>query len=476
MDTSVDYYAVLGVDPSASKSTIKDAWTSLVQEHHPDMGGDAATFMQVQAAFEVLGDDSKREQYDSARQSEFLQSADQAPGWGEAAPASSGQTQASRPKTGKTWVPPHLREQPQGAPPPQGDAPPQDAQQRPGRPQAPVQPVAPVQAPTSSWRLAVKEQPKLKPKRSPLFQWGIPTAVVATMIILSFIAVTAAPSVWGIVGLAVGLVGVSIGMIVDWVKAQSVSESVIGTGVGLVSAVAMVAVGVVFGPPALIAAGAAAAVATIWMGDSVRYKYITTRHTPLSTLKKNNVYGRPGRYATELTQRVVEQDVADLITPLFSLASFRAYHGLWVPADRQDKRERQALMTKFGAEVVPQSHIDHAVTAGDKVALIVSVMWPAGRYEVDGYGNVLLNGQHSQFDMEPWDRDLARWKHALGRGVKVRLILAVHTDGPVTSQFKGAELVHVDDLVDVLGSWMVDDQENLNRELNSRVAEHMQSA
>lgn len=60
-----DYYDILGVSKNATKDEIKRAYRKLAHKYHPDKaGGDEETFKKVNAAYQVLGDDKKRAQYD----------------------------------------------------------------------------------------------------------------------------------------------------------------------------------------------------------------------------------------------------------------------------------------------------------------------------------------------------------------------------------------------------------------------------
>lgn len=57
-------YAALGVHPGASAEEIKRAYREKARQHHPDVGGDAATFKEISHAYEVLSDTERRARYD----------------------------------------------------------------------------------------------------------------------------------------------------------------------------------------------------------------------------------------------------------------------------------------------------------------------------------------------------------------------------------------------------------------------------
>jgi DnaJ-class molecular chaperone len=72
---SDNFYKVLGVDEKASKEEIKKSYRTLQMKYHPDKNNnsqDAINMTQkLNEAYETLGDDEKREEYDMTRNNPF---------------------------------------------------------------------------------------------------------------------------------------------------------------------------------------------------------------------------------------------------------------------------------------------------------------------------------------------------------------------------------------------------------------------
>lgn len=62
--TVPDYYEVLEVSPRARQAVIEKAYRALMREDHPDQGGDPRKAQLINEAYDVVGDQAKRREYD----------------------------------------------------------------------------------------------------------------------------------------------------------------------------------------------------------------------------------------------------------------------------------------------------------------------------------------------------------------------------------------------------------------------------
>ncbi|MFM8862627.1 MAG: J domain-containing protein [Acidimicrobiia bacterium] len=87
MSADPDHYAVLGVHPDADRETIRRAYVAIARSTHPDRvaadpsarAGAARTIREANAAWNVLGDEKRRADYDRRRRGEDLPRATSTP-------------------------------------------------------------------------------------------------------------------------------------------------------------------------------------------------------------------------------------------------------------------------------------------------------------------------------------------------------------------------------------------------------------
>jgi len=69
-----NFYEVLGVTENATQDEIKKAYRKKAVEHHPDKGGSEDEFKKISQAYDTIGDENKRREYDNVRRNPFANS------------------------------------------------------------------------------------------------------------------------------------------------------------------------------------------------------------------------------------------------------------------------------------------------------------------------------------------------------------------------------------------------------------------
>lgn len=497
-----NYYELLGVPADADRATIKAAWSEKIQMYHPDTGGDTADpkkFMEVQKAFDTLGDEERRKLYDmklAPAASAFTPPAANddwaTPGWGEYNPVESDNMRRKQEseRRRKEWVPPHERTaSPDAA---SAFSKPAESTSRTNSAHASSPPASSVpQQPAGTateepedqegpWQLMLKEQPKLQLRKTWGSLWGVPLGLVAASMLLFLVAsavYSAKNAALVLGGYALAFVIAGVVGLMNWgtySNGKNVTPRLFQlAAVGLViAAVAgfMAGVGVLFPAASVIAA-----VALFLFGEACTYKYVETRHMPAKVLKAGRYFNKPGAGAKDAATRINADFVATELRSLFAIESFRAYHGVWTPANDFDIRSDMSGKTLYGAVVKKDSYTDQVVTAGNKVAFINAVFFRSGQYTTNDWGSLLRNGENIGLDLGEHNDIYERWKAKLGDKYEVRVIVAALSDGPISCNIKGlgAEMISIHDLRDNLGQWMVRDQELADRKLNADIAQHL---
>ena len=80
MNPKKDYYKILGVSRNATDEEIKKAYRRLAHQHHPDKsGGDEKKFKEINEAYQILSDRTRRSYYDRFGTAEQFGGAGQGP-------------------------------------------------------------------------------------------------------------------------------------------------------------------------------------------------------------------------------------------------------------------------------------------------------------------------------------------------------------------------------------------------------------
>jgi len=64
-------YDILEVKENATQDDIKKSYRKLAKENHPDIGGNEEKFKKISQAYDILGDQNKRKQYDENKSNPF---------------------------------------------------------------------------------------------------------------------------------------------------------------------------------------------------------------------------------------------------------------------------------------------------------------------------------------------------------------------------------------------------------------------
>ena len=72
MNGNKDYYSVLGVDKGITQEDLKKTYKNLSKQYHPDKkGGNEEKFKEISEAYNTLGDEQKRREYDTVGRNPF---------------------------------------------------------------------------------------------------------------------------------------------------------------------------------------------------------------------------------------------------------------------------------------------------------------------------------------------------------------------------------------------------------------------
>jgi hypothetical protein len=160
----------------------------------------------------------------------------------------------------------------------------------------------------------------------------------------------------------------------------------------------------------------------------------------------------------------------------------------WGAADVPDAEPRiTALEAVPSARFfqLPSGSSPHLVTAGRRVALVRSAVWPRGAYTVAETGEVHRNGRvfaHGSDDLSGAVADVGTWAERLGTvtpAVVGFLVVYPASDRPGDkvdldiSQTGGVRVINAEEFVAVVGDFLAAEPYRLDVALTERIGEHL---
>ncbi|MEU4608691.1 J domain-containing protein [Kribbella sp. NPDC023972] len=374
--SGADHYEVLNVERTATTDEIKSAYRRLVRQVHPDQGGNAALFRLVQEAWTTLSDPYKRAAYDRK--------------------LSGSATAEPEPDTS-------YAEQTRPRSDPGTDNPPTEA--------APGGSNGPPAEPARSGSIRVV----------PRFGRWRRLALVALAV---WLVLAAGPYVYSSlqegwsapIGLLLAALTV-IGLPPHWRRRLPLHRRI--TGCGIVGAFGLAVMALPFvstSLPNILRAWIFIVVAGIVVVRVLTARWSAARELDVAIDRgaayDANVWGRPGE-------------------PLVDDGYSAPIPGSAVLRHRRTARMLEDVVVRLpAAKLIHGARVggltvDHLMIAGDRVAVVASMIGPSGTYTLDLYGSVLRDGQPFDGGDPGLAAAVAAWQARL-KGFTVRGFLIIH--------------------------------------------------
>ncbi|KAB1655662.1 J domain-containing protein [Pseudoclavibacter chungangensis] len=482
-----DLYAVLGVPQGASEDELRRAGRSRQRETHPDYGGDAADFVKVRLALEVLTDPQLRAQHD-----EWLAGSRTARRSGSRLRAQQRTPRRPAPRTPAGARTPTATPQYTAEPPPPDRIP---------KPRIDLDRMAWARtawAPRpTQWPPATAALPPLAPRELALVVGYALVLVIGTLLFVLPSALVGPPADGRTGVLYVGVVCfllLSLGWAVPCVLVRAralsrvlniVSVVVAGFVAVVYGVIALIAVTVGQGGPALAAfLGFVVCLLTallsvlVWTGLAGRARaflqeVLLVRLANASAPRVDDptrVFGAPAQSTmggttgispsvnpmrAVMAQRIVGPALAELLR----IPGVRIVHGLRAPG---------------GAPGV----VAHAVVAGRRIAFIDDELWLPGTYSIGQDGGIRRDGEAIRTAATEFPHAVEAYHRLFGEVALVRgwITIVPERDGPLDVDggltWERARLATLESMLREVGDWLAQDGERVDRLLLRDLLRH----